>query len=182
MRVPLRGAYPDQEDIGLFDTAADWTAVDADTVNVASEPHHITGSAAIEFDKVNGVPGTVFAHVYRTFAPALDLSRFGPDDEIQAYLNVPNIANVAYAFIRLGTDVSNYTEWRLADASIAAGTWQAFHIALAGSTAAGLTGNGYDLSAIAYAEVGVAFDAAANALADILWDCLRIVSSQHTRT
>lgn len=180
--LPVHAAYPDQEDIATFDATTGWTVLGNDTLNLTTDLQHILGTASLEFDKVNGAANTKLAGVQKTLSPTLDLARFGPDDELQAYCYIPDKTNVDYAFIRLGTDASNYTEWQLADTAITQATWQAFHIALAGHTTANLTGNGCNLAAVAYVVVGLAFDAETDALANIYWDCLRIVSSRHTRT
>jgi len=181
-RSLLVGAtYPDQEELGDFSATTGWTALNTDTTGLATHANHIIGTNSMEFDKVDGAANTVFGAIQRTPSPALDLSRFGANDELQSYFTVSDVTNIAYAFVRLGTDASNYNEWRLSDASITINIWQAFPIALAGCQIA-VVGNGWNPAVVTWVCVGIAFDAEANALANIRWDCLRIYSSRHTRT
>lgn len=179
LTIPVGGAYPDQEEIASFGATTGWTVLGNDTINLVTEANHIIGTGSLEFDKTDGLANTVFCGIQKTID--LDLSRFGPNDELQAYVYVPNKANVVNAFIRLGTDSSNYNVWQLLNASITAATWQAFHVALASCVVA-VTGNGWNPAAVTYAAVGLEFDLETRALADVWWNCLRIHSSRHTRT
>lgn len=119
------------------------------------------GSYSLEFDKVDGADNKAYAGVYATI-PAVDLSRFGLEDKLVSLVYIPDKTNVAYAFIRLGTSVSHYNEWRLADTAITQAIWQPFSVTLA-STQVAITGNGWTPSAVTYIVVGVMFDAEANA-------------------
>ena len=181
VRVPLRATYPDQEEITTFNAITGWTVLGNDTINLTTDLNHITRTASLEFDKTDGLANTKLAGVYRTIS-ALDLSRFGPDDELQFHIYISNKVDVDYAFVRLGTSVSHYNEWRVSDASITDAVWSPMHVALAGYTLGSLVGNGHNMSAIAYVVVGVAFDLETDALPNILWDGLRLASSRHVRT
>lgn len=179
--LPMGATYPDQEEITTFNSATGWTILGTDTANLTTDLRHVVGTASLEFDKVDSAADTIFAGVYRTLSPTVDLSRFGPADELQAVISIPDKTNVVYAFIRLGTSVSHYNEWRLAEAAITQAVWQEFEVRL-DDCQIDVVGNGWNPAAVAYVAVGVAFAAEANALADMYWNCLRIVSSRQTRT
>lgn len=177
----LSGAYPDQKVITTFDAVTGWTVLGNDTDNLAAQGNHVMGTGSLEFDKVNGAANTKLAAIQETITPTLDLTRFGPDDELQGSFLVTSKVDIDYAFVRLGADSSNYNEFQFAAAGITINVWQDFHVALA-STVVAVTGNGWDPSAVAYVLVGVAFNLETDTLANIFWDSLRIVSSRHTRT
>ena len=167
----------DREAIGDFDTATGWTALSNDTITIAAVDTHILGTHSIEFDKVDGADNEKFAGCSCTVAA--DASRFMPSDVIECAIYVSSNVDVDYAFIRMGTDVSNYTEWRLADASLtdgAGGHWSTVSIPIDGCELT-VTGTGWDPSAITYLSVGVMFDLETDALADIKFDHVYIVGS-----
>jgi len=130
------------------------------------------GTKSLEFDKVDGGDNELFAGVSATI-PEIDLSRFGLEDKLVSAVYISDKTNVAYAFIRLGTSVSHYNEWQLADGDITQAVWQMFSMTLA-ATEVTVTGNGWTPSAVTYVCVGVMFDGEANALADIRFDNLAI--------
>ena len=151
----------------------DWAAMNADTLNVVSDLNHIRGRFAIEFDKVAGAPTTIFAALVND-SLNLDCSRFLQTDEIEALFQIPDLTNVAYVAIRLGTDATNYNEWRMADTAITAAVWQKFSARVSECEIA-VVGNGWDPKTVTYCAFVVAFDAAANALADMFLDSIEIV-------
>ena len=151
----------------------DWAAMNADTLNVVSDLNHVRGRFAIEFDKVAGVPTTIFAALVNTSLD-LDCSRFLPTDEIVALFQIPDLTNVAYVAIRLGTDATNYNEWRMADTAITAGVWQKFSARLSECQVA-VVGDGWNPRTVTYCAFVVAFDAAANTLADMFLDSIQVV-------
>ena len=165
----------DREQIGDFDTATGWTAFGNDTTNLAASDKHILGTHSIEFDKVDGAANQKYAGCYCTVD--VDASRFMPSDVIESAVYVSANTNVDYGFVRLGTDASNYSEWRLADTSMtdgAAGHWSKFAKSIDDCEVT-VVGTGWDMSAITYLAVGVMFDAETNALADIKFDHVYIV-------
>lgn len=186
--IPISGTeisvstiLPDREMIADCEAVAGWTALSNDTTGIAVAPEHLLGTQSLEYDKVDGADNEKFGGVYKTIA-SLDCSRFTAEDHLTAAFNVTSIALIDYAFIRLGTDASNYNEWRLADTlPIVVDVWQMFDVPLA-ETIVAVTGNGWNPSAITYVVLGVMFDAQANALADVRWDHLMIRSAQLTTT
>lgn len=178
--VPIKAIAQDREALGDFSTATGWTVLGTDTVNLATSATHIMGTTSLEFDKVDGAANTIYAGIQSTIT-AVNCSRFVPTDQIISSVYVSDKTNVAYAFIRLGTSVSHYNEWRLADTAITAAAWQSFGVALDACQIT-VVGNGWNPAAIAYISVGVAFDAEANALADIKFDHVLIESAILTTT
>jgi len=170
-RIPHVSLVQDREVIGDFTTATGWTVLGTDTVNLAASVTHVLGTASLEFDKVDGVANTIFAGASNTLTSAVNLSRFSSHDALEVAFYVSATTDVAYAFVRLGTDVSNYNEWRIDDASITPATWDVHQLPI---SACELTpvGNGWNPSAVAYCSIGVAFDDEADALADIKFDHL----------
>jgi len=155
-----------------------WTALNTDTTGITTNADHISGAASIEFDKVNGDANTIFAGIQKTIA-ATDLSLFHIHESIHLAINLSALTNVAYVFVRLGTDSSNYNEWRIQDDDLTTG-WQVLKMTLGNASTAGSTGNGWNPAVVTYAVVGVAFDAETNTLADIRVNHLSLHSGLHT--
>lgn len=179
--VPATALMQDREVLGDFTSATGWAALNTDTTGLTTDLAHVLGTASLEFDKVNGAANTIFSGAVKTLSPAVDCSRFCANDKLYSALYVSAIANVAYAYIRLGTDASNYNEWRLDDTEITAAVWQVFTKKLS-ETELTVVGNGWDPSAVAYVNVGTAHDLETDALADIRFDHLFIATAQLTST
>ena len=109
--------------------------------------------------------------------------RFGAGAAIEVAINV-DITLVDAAFIRIGTDSSNYSEWLVDDTDITTQVWDLTRIPLfTGATDGGaVTGDGWDMSAITYISVGLNFDLETNTLAAILFDHVAVVGAQMTVT
>jgi len=158
--------------IGFCDSTdgSDWTVLGNDTVNLTVDTKVVYAPKryALEFDKADGTANTVLAAVYKTID--LALRGFEPNDRICWLINIPDLTNVAYSFVRLGSDQStNYAEWRFVDTSHTAGRWTVAWSKLGNAYAAGTGLNWDNIDSIA---VGVAFDLETNALADILVDTI----------
>ena len=103
------------------DTATGWTVLGNDTDNLATTTRCVAGSAALEFDKVNGAANTKLAGAYKTISPTANLNTKGgkfdcsPHDVLQWWVYVSALTNVDYAFVRIGNDASNYVEYRYQD-------------------------------------------------------------------
>lgn len=156
-----------------------WAALSNDTLNLATTKKHILGTDALTFDKVNGAANTIFAGIAKTIS-SVDLGDISPHDLIQTMCYLPTLTDVAYVFVRVGTDSSNYAEWRVADTDLTAATFEVLALSVGDSSYAGITGNGWNPSAITYIVVGVAFDAETNALAGIVFDEVSFHTNQHT--
>lgn len=164
-----------------FDATTGWTALSDDTLNLATTTKHVQGTAALTFDKVNGTANTVFAGIQKTLS-SVNLGEVSSHDLLQGAFYIPDITNVSYAFLRLGTNSSNYNEWRIPDTALTAATFLLGSQALGDVNYAGITGNGWNPAAITYIAVGVAFDAETNTLAGIIFDEISYHTNQHTST
>jgi len=151
-----------------FEDYTDFTAFNTDTTTVAASTSSVTGTNALSFAKVDGAANTVFGAAYKTLTD-VDLKDAKLSDYICWECYVSAVTDVAYAFVRLGTDASNYAEWRFADSSLVAGRFT-FCSAKVGDQY--VTGTGIDWDDVTYLCIGAAFDAAGNALAGVLVDSL----------
>ncbi len=158
-----------------------WAALGNDTLNLATTKKHLVGTDALTFDKVDGLANTIFGGIDKTIS-SLDLGTISLHDVIQTACYIPALTLVSYVFIRLGTNSSNYNEWRLEDTALTAATFLPLVFNVGDANNAGITGNGWDSTAITYIAVGVAFDAETNALAGIIFDELSFHTNQHTST
>lgn len=179
---PTFALVQDREVIDAMNAITGWTALDTDTTTIATATNHILGSASLSFAKANTAANSTFAGVEKTIT-SINLSRFGAGSAIEIAINV-DTALVASAFIRLGTDSSNYSQWLIDDSALLDQIWDFARIPLfTGATDGGaVTGTGWDMSAITYASVGINFDLETNALAGILFDHLAVVGAQMTVT
>lgn len=176
--VPHVALVQDREIIDEMNAITGWAVLGNDTTTLATSTEHVLGTNSLSFAKVNGAANTVTAGIDKTLTTTVDLSRFGAGAGIEVALQVSSVANVASAFVRLGTDSSDYSEWRVADTDITAGVWDLSRIAL--SSVEDVTGTGADMSAIAYVAVGTRHDAETDALAAILFDHVAVVGAQMT--
>jgi hypothetical protein len=159
--------------IDALDSATGFTVLGNDTTNLAASTTRLGGDASLEFDKENGAANTVFAGAYKTINKVLPVNLFRPTDRVNLTVYVGAVTNVAYAFARIGTDASNYVEYRFADSLLTAGM---FSLVSATFGSGYVTGTGWSETYVDsagmsidldYLAVGVAFDAEANTLADI---------------
>ena len=181
--VPGVSLVQDREVLGDFDSIAGWTAFNTDTTGVETEIIHCLGTASVEFDKVDGAANTRYSGACKTLSPAVDCSRFAANDKIYTAFYVSGIGNITHAYIRIGTDVTNYSEWRLlVGLPIVAGVWHVWAPALNEAVLAGQGGNGWNPAAVTYIQVGMYHDAETDALADIRFDHLFIATAQLTST
>ncbi len=164
--------------IEQFESATGFTVLGDDTVNLATTTRRVRGAAALEFDKFDGTANTKLAGASKTIDVKLD--QYPPFFSIAWYCYVSALTNVDYAFVRIGTDSSNYVEYRFPDTSMTAAVFSFCNTKLCEFSA--IAGTGCDFSNIDYLVVGVAFDAEGDALADIAIDSLGVIPSVHTVT
>jgi len=166
----------------VFDTlnaTTDWAVFNDDAANLTTTKKHAMGTDALTFDKVDGSADTVFAIIDKTVT-TVDIGSVSPHDIIQTVLYIPNIDLVSYVLVRLGTNVTNYNEWRIPDTALTADEFEVLAFNVGDVDHGGITGNGWDPSAISYIAVGVAFDAAGDLRAGIIFDELSYHLNQHT--
>lgn len=174
----LRTRDQRQIDIQNCNSSSDFTVLGNDTSNLANSSNHQFGTGAITFDKVNGAANTIFGGV--SFAVSnINISSIFEDGAfvtVGSYL--PSLTNVVYVFLRLGTNSSNYNEWRWDVADLTASTWQLLRKATGLPTA--YAGNGWDSTNITYGAVGVAFSSETNTLSGIVIDHISFVGGRIT--
>ena len=159
------------------DATTGWSALNTDTSGIATDLDHVMGTNSIECDKVDGAANTVYGVV------AIDLSSVNLETLVensgilQFSLNVSATTDIDYCLLRLGTDSSNYNEWRVDDDDLAAG-WNLIRFAVDRPSTAGNTGDGWDPSDIDHLAVGCAFDAQDDTLADLRVDHIVAYSGQ----
>jgi len=153
-------------------TAPVWSVLGNDTDNLAIASNHTEGTNSIEFDKIDGAANTAIAGIDATLAASWDATNVIVNNgTINVHIYVSSVADVAYAFVRLGTSDTAYTEWMLDDSAMSAG-WNAMRVPA--SEVMATQGAGWDTNAIVYASVGVVFDLETSTLADIAFDNLMI--------
>ena len=162
-----------------FNATTGWTALGNDTLNLATTTKHCLGTNALTFDKVNGAANTVFGAIQKTLT-SVDIGAVSPHDIIQGVFYFPDIADVNYAFLRLGTDSSNYNEWRIDAGNLTAGVFETGALSIGDADHTGITGNGWDPSAITYIAVGAAFNTETDTLAGIIFDEISYHTNQHS--
>jgi len=165
--------------IDAMNVTTGWAALGTDTTGLATTKKHVIGTDALEFDKVDGAANTVFGGIAKTIS-SIDLGDVSPHDVIQTPCYLSSIADVAYVFVRLGTDSTNYNEWRIPDTALTAGDFEILTFSIGDADYDGITGNGWDPSAVTYAAVGAAFDAQNDTLANIAFDQISYHTNQHS--
>ena len=155
--IPHVALIRDWEDLGSFNSTTGWAAISNDTTGIEVDSVHILGTKSIEFDKVDGAANTTTAGVLNTIT-SVDASRFKANDHVSSAVYVSSVANIASAFIRIGTDASNYNQWTIDDSDLTAAAWTVISLTLA-STDITVTGSGWDTSAITWVSVGIIHDA-----------------------
>lgn len=175
--------------IDELNSATGFTVLGNDTVNLAAATTCLVGSASLEFDKVDGAANKKYAGAYKTIDKQFRVDQFKVTDRVGMIMYISSIAAVDYAFARVGTDVSNYVEWRFADTSITAGAFTFVDVDLCTGYVTGtgwseaMSGNGpHDVEVVNldYLSVGVMFDAETDALADIKLQTLCIIPAAYT--
>lgn len=146
----------------------DWTILGDDTENLTGDTSTIftDSGQVLEFDKTDGTDDTKYAAVYKTLEE--DLRSFGPNDRICWLMNM-DTTDIDYVLVRLGTDASNYVEYRYDDDSLTTGRWSLCWSKLAHGYA---TGTGLDWHKVRYILVGAHFDGETDAVADIFVDSI----------
>jgi hypothetical protein len=164
-----------------MDATTGWAAANDDTENLATTAKHVLGTAALSFDKADGTANTTFACIEKTLS-SVDLGEVSPHDILQTVCYLSSIDDVSYVFLRVGTDASNYNEWRIPGDSLTAGEFEALAFSLGDASHDGIAGNGWDETNILYLSVGVAFSAETDTLTGIIFDQVSYHTNQHTTT
>lgn len=136
------------------------------TANITTDTLHVTGSRSIEFDKVAGnTECAIWKNVGR-----FNLKDFPAEGEIYFSVYFSDITNVVRCGVRLYEDASNYTTFYSAVADLSTG-WNHKKVLCTDGVQAG---DGVNWHSVKYVGFVVEFSLAANTLADILLDSIRI--------
>ncbi len=155
--------------IDACEATTGWTALGNDTTGLDTDLDHVLGAKSLEWDKVDGAANTIFGGIQKTIS-SVDLSFLVENGGSFGYsLNVSATTDLAYCFLRLGTDVSNYNEWRVDDSSLSA-DWNSLRFNADAPSSAGAMGAGWDATVVVYLALGCAFDLETSTLADLRVD------------
>ena len=155
------------------DVHTDFTAVlAADTIaTTANHVPHEDKTASTSFNKI---AGNVIGGIQDTIT-AVDASAFEGQTLMCWQVWLSSYADIDYLWLRVGTDASNYTEWRVTDvADFQASRFE--RIQAEQHQLFANTGNGADFSAITYVAAGVATSLAADTLSGIVIDYINMLS------
>ena len=161
-----------------MDASTLWGPLNNDAVNVTTTFKHVLGTQALTFDKVDGAGNTVFGAV-STAISSLNLGQPSPHDILQTVAYWSSVADINYAFLRLGTDGSNYNEWRLDGGDLTGAIFETLVFQVGDASHAGITGSGINWNAIDYCAVGTAFNAETDTLAGMIVDEISFHTNQH---
>lgn len=164
--------------IDEMDVTTGWAALNNDTTTLATTAKHVLGLAALSFNKVDGAGDTVFGAIAKTIT-TIDIGSPSPHDIIQTVVYFPSVAAIDYAFVRLGTDSSNYNEWRIDGNDLTPAIFETLLFELGDASHAGITGNGWNPSSISYVVVGAAFNSESDTLSGIIFDELSFHTNLH---
>ena len=153
-----------------------FTTLGNDTDNLADSANHVFGTGAITFDKVNGAANTVFAGVQDTIT-SIDISElFESGGYVGLGVFLPSVTNLDYVFLRIGTDSSNYNEWRWDSADLTSGHWLGLRQPTNQPHA--YLGNGWDTSDITYVSFGIAMNVETQTLSGVVFDNVHLVAGR----
>ncbi len=165
--------------IDRCDSATGWTAKNTDTINVALSTSKVFGAGSISFDKVDSAANDTAAMVETTYEAGTvsAIQNWLPHDKIGFGLYLSDLTAVVSAFVRIGTDSSNYLTYTVLKAAMTAGQY-GIHLASLGN--ATVTGTGVGLRDITYIALGVNFSLETDALANIRFDGVYLDESEIT--
>lgn len=144
---------------------AGWTALSNDTTGIAIDLDHVMGAASLEWDKVDGTDNLTVGGIQKTIT-AVNLTFLIENAGAFGYsLNVSSVANIDYCFIRVGTDATNYNEWRIDDTALRTG-WNSLRFNINAPATAGTLGNGWNSSVVTYIALGCNHDLETDLLTD----------------
>ena len=175
----LRSQAQQHLSIDSCGSTSGWSVLGNDTTNLTTTTNHVFGALALEFDKVNGTDNTKFAGIQKTISP-ISMAAYHKGGGFfiwSTYLS--DITDVDYLFLRLGTDSSNYNEFRISSERLTAG-WITARAPM--SFPSEIVGNGWNSQAVTYVAVGVAFNAENDTLADIAIDHIAANTGLQTST
>lgn len=154
-----------------FNDLAQWTVKNTDTVNMGLDTKHIRGTHSIKFDKADTAAADTEALIQNNFNNSIDASRILPDEIVLSLFYISSLANVVNAFVRMGTDSSNYNQWTWPSELLKANKWNALRKKIEDSDFID-AGAGWQQVNISYVALGVTFKDQADTLTNIRFDNL----------
>ena len=146
-----------------------WTVLSNDTTSLATDLDHVMGATSLEFSKVDGAANLTVGGIQKVIT-AVNLTFLVENGGALGYsLNVSATTDLDYCFLRLGTDASNYNEWRVAASGLSAG-WNSLRFNATAPATAGATGTGWDSAVVTFIALGCNFNLETDALADLRVD------------
>lgn len=176
----LRIADQRSMDLDTCNATSGWSAVNDDATNIQVSTNHVFGTGALSFDKANGTANTVYAIIQKTITEANTAEIFEAGGFVGMSLALPTLSNVVGAFLRIGTDSTNYNCWYWDVTSLAAATWLNLRTAASAPSYSRNVGNGWNPASIKYIAVGVEFSGETNTMAGILVDHIHLVKGRVT--
>lgn len=155
-----------KQTIGNIDDLSTWTVGNVDTTNLLSDTSHVINKQSVKFDKIDGAANSKLAFIESTIDP-INLSRFSHNANLSGVILIPALTLVVDAFIRIGTDSSNYNEWVFPKAGISENAWDELKLTLLDIDNARSIGEGINTLEVKYVAIGVGFNAETNVLAEI---------------
>lgn len=165
--------------LDLMNSTSGWAGANDASTGLALSANHVEGTNSLTFNKVDGT-GFTEGYIQKTIS-SVDLITFEDHATIDFAIYASTLADVAYAFVRIGTDSSNYSEFRIDDDDLTAGVWNSVAI-FGGDVEYAVVGTGAISSAITWIAVGASFDAENDTLAGIAVDNMKVHESTHTTT
>jgi hypothetical protein len=161
--------------VQLIDNFADhtsWAAKNDDASTPADETtNYLAGGSAVSFNKLNGTSNTVYGLIVKNLAsPVNFLNGITGAAFFQVIIYIPDLTNVVNVVLRMGTDASNYGEWKIDPATATAGQFNSFRMAI--TSMSNSIGTGWSGSAVDYVEVGLEFDIESRTLSGIIMDAI----------
>jgi len=152
---------------------AGWSAI-LDAAAIATTINHVPHEdkmLSLTFNKAGGT--NVLSGIQKTLA-SIDASAFEGQTLMTGRIYFTSLADVDYAFLRLGTDNSNYAEWRAGADLLTAGVFN--HVQTEAHQLTSNVGTGCNFSAITYVAFGFATNLAADTLNGTILDYLNLLS------
>jgi len=152
---------------------AGWSAI-LDAAAIATTINHVPHEdkmLSLTFNKAGGT--NVVSGIQKTLA-TIDASAFEGQTLMTGRIYFTSLTDVDYAFLRLGTDNSNYAEWRAGADLLTAGVFN--HVQTEAHQLTSNVGTGCNFSAITYVAFGFATNLAADTLNGTILDYLNLLS------
>ena len=154
-----------------FDDLAQWTVKNTDTENMGLNTKHVTGTSSIIFDKANTGADDTEAAIQNSPNDIINASRMLPDEDVFAMLYISSLVNVVNAFVRIGTNSSNYNQWTWPSETFKANQWNSLTKLIRECDFID-AGAGWNQASISYVQLGVTFKLQTDTLTAIRFDSL----------